>query len=474
MIPCRIIVNQLPPEVLDAVLRTDEVKENDPCWQLLRSGNTRRTYHYQPEQGKPSWIVKWGCRYTSLKKITGALTGRDQATLEWEKTKKAEECGLPVVPFSLLAVPKIQSGRLYSLLVSPYLEKSQNLIQFLSEQLDHPSLIQETLTQLGRIVSEIHEHDLLHRDLSLDNVLIQENDPWKLVIIDWFKMWSLPKRDNEKHWMDLIAPLCDMIYTGVPESQRTAFLEGYAEKGRWLQGRFQEMLDKAKEARIGIIRRAWKNCNWKSRGVIRYRYRGYSVYLLKGQDRETTNRFIDSEINQPFPKTQSKSKEKDSEALERWRCANALRASGAIGHPVVSYAVRKRFSQIHEILVEEKQVPEDPVRGFLDSASPESRRKMLRDSGYFLRRLHEVEMGVQAVSFEHWWVQSCQDKRFRFFTDNLDAIIPMQCKTFEERFAWVKNPDLQSLGIKSLLEFMKGYSEGHLDRPLIRQIIGLQ
>jgi tRNA A-37 threonylcarbamoyl transferase component Bud32 len=355
MIPCRIVFNHLPAEVLDAVLRVDEVKMNDPRWTLLRSGNTRKIYHFQPNPEKPSWIVKWGCRYTSLKKISGALTGRDQATLEWAKTRKAEECHLPVIPFSLLAVPRIQSGRIHSLLVSPYLEKSLNLIQFLSAHRDHPARVHQTLTQLGRIVYDIHTHNLLHQDLSLDNVLIQDGDPEKLFIIDWFKMKELPKGNTELFGADLIAPLCDLFYVGTPDCAKKAFLESYTEKGTWLEGRFQEVIEKARKARIRIIERAWKNCNRKNRGIIRYRYRGYSVFLLKGKDRESVNRSIDAELKSPSIRSQWRSKKENSPILERWRRANALRASGAIRHPVMAYAVQKRLFRIREILIEEPE-----------------------------------------------------------------------------------------------------------------------
>jgi len=289
MIPCRIVFHTLPDLVLEDILRLDEAASDDPRWRLLRFGNTRRTYQFSPGKEGPAWVVKWGCRYTSGRKVWDALRGRDQATVEWEKTERARQCGLPVLEFKLLAAPRFLKGRLNSLLVTEYLEDSRNFIQFYRDFGQDHSLLETALRNLGRIVAEVHSHHLLHRDLSLDNVLVRGNNPSDILLIGWFKMWELAPGDETLQWTDLVAPLSDMFYLGMSPRQMRPFLEGYAEKGLWLRGRFEEMLERGKKDRMGIMRRAYRKCNQRLRSIIRYRKQGYRVFLLKSADEKTVD-----------------------------------------------------------------------------------------------------------------------------------------------------------------------------------------
>ena len=86
-------------------------------------------------------FVKWGCRcFTSLKKIRNFILGRDDAWMEWKRTKRAAERGIRTLPFELVASPRWERGCLQTILVTRYLEKSQNVIEFLTRNAKNPAL----------------------------------------------------------------------------------------------------------------------------------------------------------------------------------------------------------------------------------------------------------------------------------------------------------------------------------------------
>jgi tRNA A-37 threonylcarbamoyl transferase component Bud32 len=454
MIPCRIVFNRLPEDVLAQVLRVDELAGRDERWRLLHAGKTRRNYLFTPAPGEPAWVVKWGWRYTSWKKVRDALQGRDQAVEEYRKTRKAIEAGLPVRDLVLLARPRPLGGRLYSLLVAPYLEHSENFIQLLARRFADADLVDRALYNLGGLIAEIHAAGFLHRDLSLDNLLILEANPAKIVVLDWFLSRPNPVEPFDARLSDLVTPLCDFFYYGLKKELMLPLLKGYAEKDPRIEGRFEELIECGRQARLGIMRRAWKNCNWRSHGAARSRFRGYRVFTLKGRKEEAVHQAIEKREGRVSARSRWFASG-DSPLLERWRKANLLRAGGLGGHGISAYGVKKGLLRISEILISDSREGFEPLSHLLKQRPSPRRSRILEQAGRDLRHMHTLEMGLKAVDLEQWRYRETEGGEGQLVTDDLDAIQPFRKDLCT--FDWLRGLDFRSLRRRDLLHFLSGY-----------------
>lgn len=469
MIPCRIVFNRLPEDVLAQVLRVDELAGRDERWRLLHAGKTRRNYLFTPAPGEPAWVVKWGWRYTSWKKVRDALQGRDQAVEEYRKTRKAIEAGLPVRDFVLLARPRPLRGRLYSLLVAPYLEQSENFIQLLTRRFADGDLVARALYNLGGLIAEIHAAGFLHRDLSLDNLMIVEANPAKIVVLDWFLSRPNPVEPFDARLSDLVTPLCDFFYYGLEKEHMLPLLKGYAEKEPRIEGRFEELIESGRQARLGIMRRAWKNCNWRSHGAARSRFRGYRVFTLKGRKEEAVRQAIEKNEG----RTGAHSRwfgSGDSPLLEHWRKANLLRASGLDGHGISAYAIKKGLFRISEILIADPCDKFKPLSGLIEQKASPVKKQMLEQAGRFVRHMHELDIGLERLRLEQWRYRVTEGGEGQFVTDDLDAIRPFR-KDFCT-FAWLRGPGFHSLGWRDLFHFSGGYLGHRATSAEVKALIG--
>lgn len=454
MIPCRIVFSHLPEDVLAQVLRVDELAERDERWKLLHAGKTRRNYLFTPAPGEPAWVVKWGWRYTSWKKVRDALQGRDQAVEEYRKTRKAIEAGLPVRDFVFLARPRPLCGRLYSLLVAAYIEHSENFIHLLPRRFADADLVHRALYNLGGIIAEIHAAGLLHRDLSLDNLLIVEANPAKIVVLDWFLSRPNPIEAFDARLSDLITPLCDFFYYGLERKHMLPLLKGYAKRDPRIEGRFEELIECGRQARMGIMRRAWKNCNWRSHGAARSRFRGYRVFTLKGRKEEAVHQVIEKKEGQTGARSRWFASG-DSPLLERWRKANLLRASGLGGHGVAAYAIKKGLFRVSEILVTDPCDEFKPLSSLFEMESLPVKKQLLEQAGRFVRRMHELEIGLDRFHLDRWRYRETEWGDAEFVTDDLDAIQPFRKDLCS--FDWLRQPGFRSLYRRDLLHFLSGY-----------------
>ena len=426
----------------------------------------------------------FGCRYSSWKQIRNALRGRDDATVEWQKTQRASSCGIPVLDFSLLAKPRFRSGRIQTLLVTPFLDESSNFIQFLLENHDDRPRIARTLERLGTLVADIHKRGLLHQDLSLDNILVCDRRGEKILAIDWFKMRDPRPGESDPCRIEMIAPISDMFFAGLTRERILPFLESYARDMEWCRGRFDELLQTALDNRKRVCKRAYRNCIRRSRRMVQYRHEGHKVFLFKNGDRAAVERAIHDEDESKSVLTSRRGRwgrgkgdsgegetgEGDSKPLLVWRLANVLKMTGVGGHRCMAYAVQKGLLSVRDLLVMDRRGDRPSLRQGLRSGAP-ARKTLLRQAGFFLRRLHELSIGFRSIALDDWWAVPVAGGRLEFGTDRFDSMMPFGCDDFEQRFGWLADPEIRALGIKSLLVFLRGYGDGELHRDLLKRIL---
>ena len=343
----RILFNSLPADVLDEILRINEFADGDSRWQLLRSGKTRKVYRFTPIPDGPSYVVKWGYRcFSSVKKIRRILTGKDDASVEWKNTLRAEENNIPVVPFAVVGAPNIRRGSFDTLLVAPYIEGSRNGLDFIAHFGRESAAVETFIQNLGCVIGTVHRCGLFHKDLSLDNMLVCDSTGADIRCLDWFKSFAPQEADEVFFRRDMVDPVSDLFAVGIPESQILMFLEEYAKEVDWCRGRLEEVMEAGRGNRIRRSLRAYRNCDRMSHQVVRYRRGGRRVFRLKRIQPEQVDDFLFSDDSSNERASRVRHKDRDSTALDWWRTANLLETAGLRIHTVLAYS-RNEIGRAH-------------------------------------------------------------------------------------------------------------------------------
>jgi hypothetical protein len=465
MIPCRIIHNKLPDAVLQQVLRVDEAGAGDPRWQLLRSGNTRRTYKFSPSAEEPAWVVKWGCRYSSLKQVRNAILGRDLATVEWQKTEEAARRGIPVVRFSLVAAPRLSSGRIQSLLVCPFLENSRNFLEALTDHRQEPKILHELLTGLGLRIAGVHQKNLLHQDFSLDNILVTDhgNTP-EIIIIDWFKALPGHARGRKGFRTDMAAPLSDMIYAGLTPEEMKIFLRAYAGLMPWCRDRFEELIDWATKIRVRVCRRAYRNCTRRSRRLVIEKTAGYRLFRFKDFAFDAAQELLEGKPDR-ITKAQEAfipwfSKSHEPALLQHWRWANQLHMTGLQIHTLGALAIGENLKGKKLILLQNR-LALSKAQPLVESLRGPEQCALLRQAGDYMRRLHLLDISIDRLSLPEWYCIPGPDGKTTFKTTDLGCFKVLEESSVHARFGWIADSGLAYLGRRGLRCFLQGYCRGH-------------
>ncbi len=481
----RIVVNRLPEDVLREILHIGDGADGDSRWTAIRCGKTRRVYRFTPSENDPSWLVKWGYRcFSSWKKIRNILSGNDDATVEWQKTTRAGECGIPVLEFDLVAAPNLLAGSFETLLVNRFLGHSRDAARFVFQNAGNPALIESFLRNLGILIGTMHRKGLLHRDLSFDNLLVSDSAGEEILVVDWFKSCQVSECEDRLYRGDLKDPLSDMVRAGLRESQIRVFLNAYAEQVDWCAGRLDDLLQVGRENRISLCKRVYRNCTRESHQVVRYRHGGYRVFQLKRADPERIRRQIDLQSNAEDVLIFDEKGSGESQAERWWRTANVLEMAGVSSQGIEAYVIRRRLFRGQEILCFHREADPIPVHFFFNPQSaihdPQSairnpqftRRDLLSKAGDFLHRLHVLGIGIRNADLSRWFCRPVAGGNLLFETSDLDAFILFECKSYEDRFGWMAGLDKHNLTTRDLIAFLRGYGNGTVDRALLRQILG--
>jgi tRNA A-37 threonylcarbamoyl transferase component Bud32 len=240
MISCRIVLNELPDDVIDHVLCVDEVTQDDSHWRILANTAASRTFRFISKPGAPAWFVRWGFNY-SWRHIKEAALGRDEATLDWQRTAEAERSGIPVARYRLLGVPRLITASMDTLLVTEYIESARSASDFIKQHAGNGLLAEDFLIQLGERLALIHACGFVHGNFSLDNVIVQYDDPSRLTITDWYKSRPASADDTRGFQRDVERALAGLALAGVRPEQAETFFNTYATRHPWAVGRFGDL-----------------------------------------------------------------------------------------------------------------------------------------------------------------------------------------------------------------------------------------
>lgn len=239
MISCRIVLNELPDNVIDQVLCVDEVTDENPRWELISDSASSRCYKFTPRPNAHSWFVRWGYQY-SWKHFRDSLISHDEATQDWRNTGHAERHSIPVVHYRLLGTPRLLTGSLDTLLVTEYVENSRNLKSFLHDHQSNPMEKEETLIKLGELLAHVHAGGMQHNQFSLDNVLIQYDDATRLTITDWYDMKLIGDGTPEAMGKDVKRILSDLH--SIENHQYNSFLDAYGRQMPWIHSEKESII----------------------------------------------------------------------------------------------------------------------------------------------------------------------------------------------------------------------------------------
>lgn len=241
MISCRIVLNELPDDVLDQVLCVDEILEGDKRWRLLKHSPSSRTYHFTPKPSSKSWFVQWGFQYT-WSHFKASMLGHDDATVDWENATLAARKGIPVARYRLLATPRLLTGSMDTLLAREFIQDACSVGTFLVQNVHNRLAVDDALVHLGELLSSMHACGLQHGNLTLDSILVQFDDPSRLTFIDWHDMRTISPDEFLSFRHELVLLVNDLLHLGCAQGHIETLLSAYARRMPLTEDRFDEIL----------------------------------------------------------------------------------------------------------------------------------------------------------------------------------------------------------------------------------------
>jgi hypothetical protein len=217
------------------------------------------------------------------------------------------------------------------------------------------------------------------------------------------------------------------------------------------------------------MRRASKNCNWRSHGAARSRVQGYRGFTMTGRKEAADHQAIEKREGRSGARSRWFASG-DSPLLEHWRKANLVRAGGLKEHGIAAYAVKKELFRISEILIADSCEGFEPLPLLLEQKSSPWRSQMLEQAGQFLRHLYALDIGLERLQPERWSYLRNETGESRFVTDDPDAI-----QLFRKdlcTFSWLRGPGFRSLGWRDLFHFLRGYLGHRATAAEAKAIIG--
>ncbi|MBN1515040.1 phosphotransferase, partial [Candidatus Sumerlaeota bacterium] len=226
----KIFVNQLPESVLQAVLRIHKGVEENGEWRLLRLGNNRRIYRYQPSGDQAAWIVKWEWSRRPAHYFK-SLRGKISAVDEQVATQTAIDAGLPAAACRFASATRFYRWPLHTLLVFECLE-ARPLRDVLFEARHDGAALRRLLQAVAQLSAQIHRTGLLHGDFSSTNILAEARG--RLHIIDWKGLRRIEHGTIRDFRKDPACLLEDLMELGLARDEQKIFLGEYVRWGATL------------------------------------------------------------------------------------------------------------------------------------------------------------------------------------------------------------------------------------------------
>jgi len=245
MISCRIVLNELPDNVIDQVLCVDEVTDQNPRWELISESPESRCYKFTPRPNAHSWFVRWGHHYT-WKHFRDSLISQDEATQDWRNTGHAERHSIPVVHYRLLGTPRLLTGSLDTLLVTEFVENSRNLKSFIGDSQSNPVEKEDAIIKLGELLASIHSGGMQHNHFSLENVLIQYDDATRLTITDWYDMKLIGDGSPQSMSKDIKRILTDL--REIDHHEYDSFITAYGQQMPWIHAEKESIIQEVESS----------------------------------------------------------------------------------------------------------------------------------------------------------------------------------------------------------------------------------
>ncbi|MDY6862346.1 MAG: lipopolysaccharide kinase InaA family protein, partial [Thermodesulfobacteriota bacterium] len=413
----KVLENSLPDNITEQILDIERSSKGKN-WTLLREGNTRRIYKYSPHAKTYALLVKWLYHKPFFAHHSKNLRGNRSEFKEWHNHIVAMESGIYTPAFYMLAVKKkfhILTGMIQ---VFEFIPLSERLDSFLYKNYHNKSLVMACLKKLGKYISKFHDKNLIHQDLSLDNILIINNNPDEIVFIDLLKLQKIAPDEKNKRLKDLILPVIDLMIIGFCDEIINIFLDSYiASSPEVSKDISKKVFKEAKNRLIHIVGREMKNCLTKSRRLKNLRIDKYKVFLFMGSDytqieiilgeRDRYNHIKNGDltllrhIQHGVPGFR-----KDTLFEKWWRISCAMNRIGIPIHGALGIAVKKNLFQKEVIFFKKKEQNAfkvaDVLKGTSDSAIP--LKQFLSDTGHFFRRLHLVGIYIKRFNIDEWKV----------------------------------------------------------------------
>ncbi len=422
----RIQYNDLPSDVLNAVLCVDKLSGDPSQWRLLRSGNTRRVYHFTPEGSSASWVVKWG-RLHTFSQSRRALFGKTEAEIEADAARLAIENGIPSPRPRLVAMA--WRPLLHTVLVTEFIPEAKDLASFFREKCccSGENEIQSLLTGLATLLSDMHMKKLLHFDFSATNVLIDGGGNFN--VVDVFKLKRVENVVGPFN-QDLHRIVVDLFKTPIGVAMIRRFVDDYARMTNLTEdnraGFFERIQSNAIKSLNRLARRAANNCIRRARALERYRYGKYLVFMVKNAGRDRIEHAIDHacgktekrngltvncEKRKPWPG-------RGSSLLHGWRMSRALDAVGLDPYGAIAFArcggMKKRDLLISARPASARPICEFPADGKIGGVVRRKKRE-------YLDRLSRFEIGLSGFDPDDWLIDTDDVDSSSLFCRNVEA-----------------------------------------------------
>jgi tRNA A-37 threonylcarbamoyl transferase component Bud32 len=190
-------------------------------WTLVKQNVSRTVFRLDAPGGECYYFKRFHSP-TRLHRLE-RLLGRSDAMTEMAFSQYLSQCGLPV-PRVLAAC--CRSGEEW--MISQGLSPADSLDHWHAEQLaaGNHAAIRRAVGALAQIVGRMHACGVIHRDLHCGNILIRNNDPADLVLMDLHRMQRRRKLSRRSRAANIAQIFCDR-FLWTTRTERLLFLREY-------------------------------------------------------------------------------------------------------------------------------------------------------------------------------------------------------------------------------------------------------